>query len=84
MDKVCIYHLLDSILSKKLAKDVIQEEIKTKFEEIGVSIRNLKFIGNEKYFESCVIDISQVKLKKIWGRRLGISECSCISYQQNT
>ena len=41
---------------------------------------NIKFMGDGEVFNSCVADISPVKLSKIWGRRLGITDCSIISY----
>ena len=79
IERVCIYHVPTSILSK-LDKDVVQREIKLKFEAVGVSVKKFKFIGNKSYFESCVVEISPVDLRKIWGRRLGVTDCSCISY----
>ena len=73
--------IIDRVSKIRLEKHLIQDEIETKFKEIGVIIRKLNFLGNiDRYFEACIADISPVSLKKIWGRRLGISNCSIISY----
>ena len=42
-DKVCFYNFPTSILSKKLEKEVIKKEIKSKLEALGVFFRKFKF-----------------------------------------
>ena len=72
----------NSIFDKPIFKDMKKDEMETKLREIGVSVRKLSFLGDpDTEFTSCVADLSPVNLKKIWGRRLGITKCSILEYR---
>ena len=80
-DKVIEKVLVYPVGNYKQKYESIEEEIKEKFNEIGVAVKDIK--TNRTTFgelKSCTVDLSPVNLNKIWGRRLGISNCSIISY----
>ena len=64
-----------------VAKDVIENEIRQKFEEIGVNVIKIEtkrsYLGE---FKGSIVTTSLVNLNKIWGRRLGITDCSIIAF----
>ena len=77
VNKVLIAHVTKS----KVCNQEIENEVKTKFGEIGVNVLNLKFVdAKDGAFNFCIADISPVNLNKIWDRRLGVTNCSLISY----
>ena len=65
----------------KVEKDVIEQEIRQKFGEIGVTVMGIEtrrsYSGE---FKGSIVKTSMVNLNRIWGRRLGISECSIIAF----
>ena len=62
-------------------KDVVENEIAEKFEAIGVKVLNMKTRStNRGEFKASIVEISPVNLNRIWGRRLGLKNCSIISY----
>ena len=77
VEKVLVYPMGND----KIDKEFIEAKVKEKFEVIGVTVKDIEthrtLFGELK---SCVVDISPVNLNKIWGRRLGIPNCSIISY----
>ena len=73
--------LVSPVGFSKVEKDVIEEEIKQKFGEIGetvIGIETRRSYSGE--FKGSLVKTSMVNLDKIWGRRLGISECSIIAF----
>ena len=62
-------------------KDVIEKEIRQKFEEIGVTVIAIEtkrsYLGE---FKGSIVNTSLVNLNRIWGRRLGIANCSIIDF----
>ena len=80
-DKLVGKVIISPVSEIKIHKDIIESEVRTRFEAIGVKVLNLKMnsstVGD---FKSCVVDITPVNLQKIWGRRLGVHDCSLISY----
>ena len=64
-------------------KEVVENEIVTKFQAIGVKVLNMKTRStNKEDFKASIEDISPVNLNRIWGRRLGMKNCSIISYDK--
>ena len=77
MDKV----LISSVSKKQIRNDAMENEIRTKFNNIGVKVMKLKQIGrSDTHFDACVADISSINIEKICGRKLGISNCKIMSY----
>ena len=61
----------------KVEKEIIDNDIKMRFDEIGVTVKQIetkRTICGE--FKGCIVEISQVNLNRIWGRRLEITNCS--------
>ena len=57
-------------------KDVEQEIIR-KFGEIGVAVKEMKTFSDYRgNFDKSRVIVSPVNLKSIWGRRLGLNNCS--------
>jgi hypothetical protein len=79
VDKVLIYPVGKSTVEKK----VIENEIRVKFEKNGVTVKQIQtkrsYFGE---FIGSIAEISPVNLNRIWGRRLGVSKCSIIAFDQ--
>ena len=78
IERLVILKLADKAF---VEKDVIEQEIKQKFGEIGVTVMGIEtkrsYSGE---FKGSIVKTSMVNLNRIWGRRLGISECSIIAF----
>ena len=62
-------------------KAILEKEIIEYFEEIWVKALKMKSRStNRREFKAIIVEISPVNLNKIWGRRLGLKNCSMISY----
>ena len=77
VDKVC------PVGNFKLSKEEFENDIKSKFGGIGILVKEMEikktWCGEIK---GCIVETSPVNLDKIWGRRLGILDCSIISFYQ--
>ena len=63
-------------------KSDVEAEIREKFANIGVEVREMKTKSTYRgEFDKSLVEISQVNLKLIWGRRLGLKNCSVIAYE---
>ena len=63
-------------------KELVEQEIKEKFSLLGVKIERLNTFSNVNgFFEMCRVKTSPVKLKKVWGRQLGVKNCSVNVYE---
>ena len=64
-------------------KATVEAEIMEKFEAIGVTVKvmNTKSTAFGK-FSGSVVEISPVNLNTIWGRRLGLENCSIIAFDE--
>ena len=65
----------------KVEKEVIENLIKEKFEKIGVGVLRIEtrrsIFGK---YKCSIVETSPVNLNLIWGRRLGIPDCSIIAF----
>ena len=79
IDKVIVYAVTRAIENK----ENVETEIREKFASIGVKVIDMKTKSNFRgLFEKCLVDVSPVNLKLIWGRRLGLKNCSAIAYEE--
>ena len=79
VEKVIVYPVTKPI---EKTSDV-EEEVKEKFSAIGVTVKQMKTKTTYRgEFNGSVVDISLVNLNVIWGRRLGLKNCSIISYEE--
>ena len=59
----------------------VENEIREKFAALGVKIKHMKTQSNYRgKFDHCIVNVSPVNLKNIWGRRLGLKNCSVIAF----
>ena len=64
-------------------KENVETETMEKFASIGVRVIDMKTKSNLRgLFEKCLVDVIPVNLKLIWGRRLGLKNCSAIAYEE--
>ena len=77
----------DKIVEKVIVSAVtkvkanVENEIREKFAALGVEIKHLKTRSNYRgKFEHCIVYVSPVNLKNIWGRRLALKNCSVIAF----
>ena len=77
--KVIVYAVTKPI-EKKIE---VEQEIREKFAAIGVKVKAMqtKTDGRGLYDKS-LLEISEVNLNRIWGRRLGLNNCSVIAYEE--
>ena len=62
-------------------KKKVEQEIVHKFSEIGVTVKHMKTFSDYRgNFDKSRVTVSPVNLKTIWGRRLGLNNCSVIEY----
>ena len=73
--------LISPVTDPNEKKESVEKEILEKFEAIGVTVENMKSKSTIRgEFKGSILEISPVNLNKIWGRRLGLKNCSLISY----
>ena len=79
VEKVIVYAVTRPI-EKKID---VEEEIREKFAAIGVKVKTIKTKSDYKgLFDKSLVEISQVNLNLIWGRRLGLNNCSVIEFKE--
>ena len=80
-DKVIEEVLISSVTKPMEKMETVEEEIRQKFAEIGVNVLEMKtFSNNRGCFDQSRVRTTPVNLKNIWGRRLGLKNCSVIEY----
>ena len=80
-DKIIEEVLIYSVTQPIEKMEVVEEEIKQKFANIGVNVEHLKtFRDRRGYFKQSRVKVSPVNLKDVYGRRLGLSNCAVIEY----
>ena len=65
----------------KVKKDVIENKIKDKLNLMQVNVKDIetkRTIFGE--FNGSIVETSPVNLNKVWGRRLGMTNCAIISF----
>ena len=84
VEKVVIYRVSEGSLFKpKQTNDEVEKEVTDKLATMGVEV--LEFSSHadrDGKYETGVVSISPVNLNKIWGRRLGLTNCSVIAYKK--
>ena len=79
VEKVIVYAVTEPI-EKKMD---VEQEIREKFAAIGVKVKTIKTKSDYKgLFDKSLVEISQVNLNLIWGRRLGLNNCSVIEFKE--
>ena len=79
VEKVIVYAVTEPI-EKKMD---VEQEIREKFAAIGVKVKAIKTKTDYKgLYDKSLVDISGVNLNLIWGRRLGLNNCSVIAYEE--
>ena len=60
----------------------VEEEIRSRFSSLGVEVKSIQMkTGRSGNYESSLVNMSPVNLRKIWGRRLGLSSCAVVEYK---
>ena len=81
-DKIVNDVIIHSVIEPIEKKDDVEQEIKSKFADIGVQVIEIRsftdFRGN---FKTSRVKTSPVNLKMIWGRRLGLKNCALLEYE---
>ena len=84
VEKVVIYRVSGGSLFKpRQTNDEVKKEVIDKLAMMGVEV--IEFSGHadrDGMYETGVVSISPVNLNKIWGRRLGLTNCSVIAYEK--
>ena len=63
----------------------VEEEIRSRFSSLGVEVKSIQMkTGRSGNYESSLVNMSPVNLRKIWGRRLGLSSCAVVEYKPTT
>ena len=72
-DKI-VEKLIVSAVTKPIEEKAdVENEIREKFAALGVEIKHMKTQSNYRgKFDHCIVNVSPVNLKNIWGRRLGL------------
>jgi hypothetical protein len=80
-DRLIAKSLVCPVGCSRVEKDAIEKEIREKFEGIGVTVMKIEtkrsYLGE---FKGSIVSTSLVNLNRIWGRRLGITDCSIIAF----
>ena len=78
VEKIIIYPVTKKW---KVDKNAIENEIKDKLNLMQVNVKNIetkRTIFGE--FNGSIVETSPVNLNKVWGRRLGVTNCAIISF----
>ena len=80
-DKIVEKVIVSAVTKPIEEKADVEIEIREKFAAVGVEIKHLKTRSNYRgKFEHCIVNVSPVNLTNIWGRRLGLKNCSVIAF----
>ena len=79
VEKVIVYAVTKPIEKKT----DVEQEIHEKFASIDVKVKGIKTKTDYRgLYEKSLVEISKVNLNLIWGRRLGLNNCSVIAYEE--
>ena len=83
VDRVVVYTVSGgSIFKRRQRSDEVEKEVTEKLASIGVEVKNFSsHVDKEGKYETGIVSIAPVNLNKIWGRRLGLTNCSVIAYE---
>ena len=80
-DKIIEEVVISSVTQPFEKVEVVEEEIKQKFADIGINVVSMNSFSSKRgYFDQSRVRTTPVNLKTIWGRRLGLNNCSVIEY----
>ena len=74
--------VISSVTEPMESKLKVEEEIKFKFGRIGVTVKDMMTTTKNGKFQSSLVNVTPTNLKRIWGRRLGLDNCSIIAYEK--
>ena len=81
-DKIVEQVVIYAVTKPIEKKTDVEHEIREKFATMGVQVLQMKTQSTYRgEFEQCLAYISPVSLKQIWGRRLGLRNCSVIAFE---
>ena len=81
-DKIVTKVLICAVTKPIEKTSDVQVEFREMFGGIGVKVIDMKTRSTLRgYYETSIVNISPVNLNKIWGRRLGLKNCSLIAYE---
>ena len=80
---IVIFDVIMSAVTKPIeVKEVVEKEIRDRFNAIGVNVVKMDTYCNyQGLFKMSRVKTTPVNLNKIWGRRLGLGNCSAIAYE---
>ena len=80
---IVIDDVIISAVTKPIeVKEVVEKEIRDRFNAIGVDVVKMDTYCNyQGLFKMSRVRTTPVNLNKIWGRRLGLGNCSAIAYE---
>ena len=80
-DKIIQEVIVSAVTKPVESVEDVEKEIKDRFSSIGVEIFKIDSYSNSRgKFSQSRVKTSPVNLKDIWGRRLGLRNCSVIEY----
>ena len=80
-DKIIEEVIISSVTQPTEKLEDVENEIRQKFANIGVNILSMNSFTNSRgCFKQSRVRLTPVNLKTIWGRRLGLKNCSIIEY----
>ena len=84
VDEVIVYAVppIDIRQPVQGAHDV-EEEIRAKFSSMGIDVVNIRHRVIAVKYESCLVKLTPANLRRIWGRRLGLSNCAVVEFKQS-
>ena len=84
VNEVIIYAVPPSDCRKSMQDaEEVEKEIKERFSLIGVEVLDMKIRASRTgKFESSLVKITPVNLRRIWGRRLGLLNCAIVEHKK--
>ena len=84
VDEVIVYAVPPTDIRQPVqgAHDV-EEEIRAKFSSMGIDVVNIRHRVIAGKYDSSLVKLTPVNLRRIWGRRLGLSNCAVVEFKQS-
>ena len=84
VNEVIIYAVPPSDCRKSMQDaEEVEKEVKERFSLIGVEVLDMKIRASRiGKFESSLVKITPVNLRRIWGRRLGLLNCAIVEHKK--
>ena len=82
VDEVIVYAVPPSDIRQPVpTAHEVEEEIRDRFFSMGVDVVNIKHRTMLGKYESSLVKLTPVNLRRIWGRRLGLSNCAVVEFK---